>query len=111
MTTQGIILHPHKIEVVKAASPIFEHMHQPWNPSFYQIPRKAILIGTVIDPREFSKAGPPQTNVNNMVVKLPGSDELYIPSALMQFRNTIQQIIDYEYAINQMAKDYYSYIT
>jgi hypothetical protein len=111
MTTEGIILQPRKIDVVNESSPIFDHMHQPWNPLFYQIPRRAILTGTVINPREFSKAGPPEINVNNMVVKLPGSDKFYIPLVLTQFRNTIQQIIDYEYAINPTAKDYYSYVT
>jgi hypothetical protein len=111
MTTEGIVLQPREIEVVRVSSPIFAHMHQPWNPVFYQIPRTAILIGTVIDPEDFSKEGPPEINVNNMVVKLPRSDKFYIPPALTQFRNTIQQIIDYEYAINPTAKDYYSYVT
>ncbi len=111
MTAEGIVLQPRKIEVVRVSSPIFDHMHQPWNPIFYQIPRKAILIGTVIDPKDFSKEGPPEINVNNMVVKLPGSDKFHIPSVLMQFRNTIQHIINYEYAINPTAKDYYAYVT
>ena len=111
MSTEGIILEPRKIEVVKKSSPIFDHMHQPWNPFLYQIPRRAILAGVVIEPAEFSKAGPPEINVNNMVVKLPESNTLHIPPALTQFINTIQQIIDYEYAINVMARHYYAYIT
>lgn len=111
MTTEGIILQPRRIEIVRASSPIFDHMHQPWNPLFYQIPRNAILIGTVIDPRQFSKAGPPGLNVNNMVVQLSGLDKHHLPPPLTQFRNTIQQIIDYEYAVNSTAKDYYAYIT
>jgi len=111
-TMEAIIIQPRKIEVVKPPSPIFDHMHQPWNPLFYQIPRKAILTGTVINPGEFSKAGPREVNnVNNMVVKLPGSDSFHIPLAQSQFKVTIQQIIDYEYAINPMANDYYAYIT
>lgn len=111
MITEGIILEPRKIDVVQQPSPIFDHMHQPWNPLYYHIPRKAVLIGTVTAPEEFSNAGPPDINVNNMVVKLPTSDKVYIPSALRQFRSTIQQIIDYEYAINSMVRDYYAYIT
>ena len=109
--SEGSVLQPNPIEVVKVSSPIFDHMHQPWNPLFYLIPRKAILTGTVIDPKEFSKAGLPQTNVNNMVVKLPGSDRFHIPSTLTQFRKTVQQIINYEYAINPRAEDYFAYIT
>lgn len=111
MIMEGIILQPREIEVVKPSSPIFDHMHQPWNTVFYQIPRRAILTGTVIDPEEFSKAGPPEINVNNMVIKLPGSDKFYIPLVLTQFRNAIQKIINYEYTINLTVKDYYAYIT
>lgn len=108
---KGIILQPSKVEVAQLSSPIFDHMDQPWNPSLYQIPRRAILIGTVSEPIEFSEEGPPEINVNNMVVKLPGSDKAYLPPQLRQFRSTIQQILDYEYAINPMANDYYAYIT
>lgn len=111
MITEGIILQPRKIAVAEPSSPILDHMHQPWDPLFYRIPRKAILIGTVGDPGEFSKAGPPEINVNNMVIKLLASDKVYIPPELNQARSTIQQIIDYEYAINPMANDYYAYIT
>jgi len=60
---------------------------------------------------QFSKAGPPEVNVNNMVLKLPGSRTFFVPSALTQFAKTVQQIIDYEYGINTMADDYYAYIT
>jgi hypothetical protein len=111
MSIEGIILQPRKIDVVKASSPIFDHMHLPWNPLFYQIPRKAILTGTVRDPAEFSKAGSPEINVYNMVVKLPRSEDFHIPAWLSQFGNTIQQIIDYQNAINPMAIGYYAYIT
>jgi len=107
---EGTILQPRNIKIVKESSPIFDHMEQPWNPLFYQIPRKAILIGTVIDPREFSKVGP-EVNVNNMVLKLPGSDKFHIPIRLNQFSETIQQIIDFEYAVNRRTKDFYAYVT
>jgi hypothetical protein len=111
MIDEGIILQPRKIDVAQLSSPIFDHMHQPWNPLFYRIPRKAILIGTVSEPTEFSQKAPPEINVNNMVVKLPTSDKVYLPRQLKQFKSTIQQILDYEYAINPMANDYYAYVT
>jgi hypothetical protein len=111
MTERGIIVQPRKIEVVRASSPIFDHMHEPWNPLFYRIPRKAILTGIVAGEEQFSQPGPPGLNVNNLVVKVPGFDEVYLPIVLAQFTNTVQQIIDYEYAINESAKDYYAYIT
>lgn len=107
----GTILHPRNIEIIKHSSPIFDHMHQAWNPRFYETPRKAILIGTVSDPASFSTPGPTDLNVNNMVLKLLGSDDVHLPSALTQFTNTIQEIIDYEYAININAKNYYAYLT
>jgi hypothetical protein len=111
MISKGTILHPREIDLAESSSPIFDDMLKPWDPSFYRIPRKAILIGTVNDFGEFSKAGPPGINVNNMVVKLLASDTVYVPAELEQARSTIQQIIDYEYAINPMANDYYAYIT
>lgn len=111
MTEKGTILQPRKTEVVRASSPIFDQMHEPWNRLFYRIPRKAILTGIVADADQFSKPGRPHVNMNNMVVKLPGSDEVYIPLVVTQFTNTIQQTIDYEYSINESAKDYYAYIT
>jgi hypothetical protein len=111
MVNEGIILQPRKSDVTQSASPMFDHMYQPWNPSFYRIPRKAILIGTVTAPIEFSEQGPPEISVNNMVVKLPTSDKVYLPAGLKQFKSTIQQILDYEYAINSTANDYYAYIT
>jgi hypothetical protein len=86
-------------------------MHEPWNPLFYRIPRKAILTGNVVDAEQFSRPGPSDLNVNNMVVKLPGQDEVYLPLVLTQFTDTVQQTIDYEYAINESAKDYFAYIT
>lgn len=109
--SEGIILRPRRIGVVRASSPIFDHMDQPWNTSFYQIPRKAILIGAVSEPHEFSKPGPPEINANNMVVKLAASDQVYIPKVLKQFRSVIQRIVNYEYAINPIAGSYYAYIT
>ena len=111
MNIHGVILKPHQLDIAKPSSPIFDHMHQPRDPTVYQVPRKAILIGTVNRPCEFSKAGPPEINVNNMVVKLPASDKVYIPTVLKQVRTTIQQILDYEYAIDPIANDYYAYIT
>src|SRR5215217_2046760 len=111
MTTDGIVLQPNEIWVDKEPSPIFDHMEQPWSPSLYQIPRKAILVGTVVNRREFSKAEGRDTNVNNMVLKLPGSDKFFVPVVFTQFRKTIQQIIDYEFAINPTTIDYYAYLT
>jgi hypothetical protein len=111
MISEGTILTPRRIDVVKPSSPIFVHMDQPWNTSFYRIPRKAILIDTVTEPHEFSAAGKPEINVNNMAVKLPGSDKFYIPIVLKQFGGVTQQVIDYEYAINPVAQDYYAYVT
>lgn len=108
---EGIILQPREIDVTQSSSPIFDHMHELWNPSFYRIPRKAILIGTVRDPIEFSEEAAPEINVNNMVVKLPTSDKVHLPPRLKQLKTTIQQILDYEYAIDSMANDYYAYIT
>jgi hypothetical protein len=111
MDTNGVILSPQQRDLDKPASPIFDHMHQVWDPSFYEIPRKAIMIGTVTNPVEFSKKGPPELNVNNMVVKLPASNKIYIPNASGQVVETIQQIIDYEYAMDSMANEYYAYVT
>src|SRR5258708_21178164 len=110
-TSEGIILTPRRIGVVRPSSPIFDHMDQAWNTSFYQIPRKAILIGAVSKPHEFSKPGPPEISANNMVVKLAASDQVYIPKVLKQFRRVIQQTVNYEYAINPIARSYYAYIT
>lgn len=111
MISEGIILKPRRIDVARPSSPVFDHMHRPWNPSFYQIPRKAILISTVNNRSEFSKPGPPEINVNNMVIKLPTADDFHIPLVLKQFRAAIQQILNYEYAINPSAPEYYAYIT
>jgi hypothetical protein len=111
MDINGVILRPQQVDFEKPESPIFDHMHQVWDPLFYEIPRKAIMIGTVPNPAEFSKEGPPEMNVNNMVVKLPASDKIYVPNALGQVVDTIQQIVDFEYAMDSKANEYYAYVT
>jgi hypothetical protein len=101
-------------------SPIIEHLHQPWDPEKYLIPRAPIDIGVVHRLDVFAEALPASvlenlysqagTPVLDMPIKFPGS-RFRIPAEFQQFAGAVQQIIDYEAVVNEFVDRYFCYLT
>jgi hypothetical protein len=101
-------------------SPVIEHMHQPWDPGKYLIARAPIDIGVVSDLDAFAAALPPAvfensfcqagTPVLDMPIKFPES-LFRLPPELQRHAGAVQQIIDYEKAVNEFVDRYFCYLT
>ena len=99
---------------------IIDHMHQPWDPAKYLVPRAPIDIGVVPDLDALDQAFPPLvfeseyrqtgTPVIDMPIKFPGS-QFRVPAAFCRYAELLQQVVDYEAGVNVFMDRYFCYLT
>jgi hypothetical protein len=116
----GFELAAQPVGISVPRSPIIEHMHQPWDPEKYLIARAPIDIGVVSDLDAFADGLPAPVFENwychagtpalDMPIKFPGS-LFRVPAEFQRYAGAVQQIIDYETAVNEFVDRYFCYLT
>lgn len=89
-------------------SPVVKSIGRLWNKNMFLSQHHPHLIGVIKNQSLFSEfAG---IRVLDMPIKFPNTD-VRVPTGLVQFKEAIQAIINYERAINPDYEEYYAYIT
>jgi len=99
---------PRTLPAGHSDSPILRDMHSIWDTRRFAEVRQPLRTGTLVNRQRFHHS--PVMRTLDMPIKFPGTD-YRIPRELVQFREAIQRIIDYEHAANRHVDDYYAYLT
>jgi hypothetical protein len=87
-------------------------MNTAFDAAQFATPHAPLTIGAVSDRGAFDGKGETALNVQYLLLKKPGEGEAYLlPQELAEFRTVLQQIIDYEHAINPLVGRYYAVLT
>lgn len=111
LSNTGYVLRAEQTEIPREIKQRIEiqGMKDKWNFNHLLEPHKPVKIGSVENRQAFSKDG--VVSVLDMPIKFPGTDYI-IPDDLVQFRETIQKIINFEHSANPKAmRHYFAYLT
>lgn len=112
-SAEGVALQPHPEEnqaPIPPEAPILQTLNTVWDVRNFLTPRRPVSLG-VLPPDIHSVFAPGMPRTLDMPIKFPGSD-FRLPMEFVQLSPLVQQIADYEAAVNSDCYDeYYCYLT
>lgn len=109
LSNKGFTLTPKKIHIDNKIldAEVVKSINKTWNVKEFDKIKCPIIVGSVKNKAEFAKLS---NRAQDCVMKFPGS-EIKIPDDFSLIKDDIQQIIDFEYSINDQFDSYYMYLT
>lgn len=96
---------------IRADDPIVRALNKPYEYREFEIVRAPLSVGPVAIEARKAFEQPTGVRVLDMPIKFPGS-EVRLPAAFTGFTPVLQQLLDFELAINPSCYDeYYGYLT
>lgn len=113
LSGDGYILFPtEKNQVIDPDSAIYKSMYSKWNTREFLNKRTPINIGCVEDATLLSNPKEDGLKIYNMPIKIPHIEEYRIPKELVDYKDLIQRVINYQHSIkNKALEEDYAYLT